>query len=415
MSTLTGQIRPLVDRARPQLGRTTTQLAAVVGQVRPVVTSVTPLGWGVIILFLAGWIFGAALGWQELLVLSGACLLVLVIAVVFVVGPHTIVVSVELDTRRVTAGDSSAGAVRFSNRRSRRSLPMLVELPVGADLLTFDVPALKPGEKTEELFVVQTERRGIIEVGPATVVRRDPVGVLARKAIGNEAIELIVHPHITPLEPIGAGILRDLEGYTTNEISQSDLAFHSMREYTPGDDPRQVHWRSTAKTGILHVRQYLDTRRASLLVVVDTRRSHYADPGEFEIALEVAGSLTACAARNDVRSILTVGRKGNTGVVVHEFLDVLARAELEDDGTPLPDAVARAAGADTTLGLLVSGSLVSPTVFYRAAARLSPETQVTAIKVVPGVGASLASADRLVVAQLGETRDLRAITKVRSA
>ena len=53
----------------------------------------------------------------------------------------------------------------------------------------------------------------------------------------------------------------------------SDLAFHALREYQPGDDRRYVHWRSSAKHGRLLVRQFLDTRRSHLAVVVDT------DPG----------------------------------------------------------------------------------------------------------------------------------------
>ena len=77
------------------------------------------------------------------------------------------------------------------------------------------------------------------------------------------------------LESLGAGLLRDLEGVSTDAVSQSDLAFHALREYVPGDDLRHVHWRSSAKVMAaagetqLLVRQYLDTRRSHATVVVD--------------------------------------------------------------------------------------------------------------------------------------------------
>ena len=39
----------------------------------------------------------------------------------------------------------------------------------------------------------------------------------------------------------------DLEGVPSDQLSMSDLAFHALREYVPGDDLRHVHWRSSAK------------------------------------------------------------------------------------------------------------------------------------------------------------------------
>ena len=37
------------------------------------------------------------------------------------------------------------------------------------------------------------------------------------------------------------------------------MAFSSLREYAPGDDPRQIHWRTTARLGRLVVREHVDT------------------------------------------------------------------------------------------------------------------------------------------------------------
>ena len=57
----------------------------------------------------------------------------------------------------------------------------------------------------------------------------------------------------------------------------SDLAFHALREYVPGDDLRHVHWRSSARAGELLVRQYHDTRRNHATVVVDADPAAYPD------------------------------------------------------------------------------------------------------------------------------------------
>ena len=46
--------------------------------------------------------------------------------------------------------------------------------------------------------------------------------------------EVLVRPPMTPLDSLAGGLLRDLEGVTTDAITASDLAFHALREYVPG-------------------------------------------------------------------------------------------------------------------------------------------------------------------------------------
>ena len=46
------------------------------------------------------------------------------------------------------------------------------------------------------------------------------------------------------------------------------MSFHAIREYAPGDSRRQIHWKSTAKTGQLMVRQYEESRRSRMAVVL---------------------------------------------------------------------------------------------------------------------------------------------------
>jgi hypothetical protein len=154
-------------------------------------------------------------------------------------------------------------------------LPLLVELPGGLSAARFVLPPLTAGSRHEELFVVPTSRRGVIQVGPATTVQGDPLGLMRRTVTWTERTELFVHPRTVALETLGAGLLRDLEGSTTEDVSMSDLAFHALREYQPGDDRRHIHWRSSARVGKLLVRQFLDTRRSHICVIVDPDPEHY--------------------------------------------------------------------------------------------------------------------------------------------
>lgn len=408
-TTLSNPLRPLIVRARPLVARTTIRFSATSTRVQPVLRSVTALGWVVLGLWIVGWITGGILGWSELLYISATSFVVLVIGLGFVLRPLTLDAEVILDARRVSAGVSCGGVVRSRNRGSRRSQGASLDLRIGDKVLGVQVPSLEAGGSVEELFVIRTERRGIISIGPSRIIRQDPVGVFSRNAIVGQEEELIVHPVITHLDSFGSGLLRDLEGLTSDEISQSDLAFHSMREYEAGDDRRHIHWRSTAKTGELYVKQFFDTRRSNLLVVVDPRPENYESEIEYEIAVEVAGSLTVGAVQGDIFAVLAAGRFAATGIVAHEFLDALARAEMEESGPSLSQLVVRAARADTTLAILISGSLAQPALFQRAASRLSPEVRVSAVRVSPSERPNLSVTDRLTLIQLRAAKDLRPV------
>ena len=70
--------------------------------------------------------------------------------------------------------------------------------------------------------------------------------------------------------------------------------YRSLRQYQPGDDPRDVHWRSSARRNVPVVREYERDSADTLWLCLDLR----AAPGEAaELACEIAATLAARAAR----------------------------------------------------------------------------------------------------------------------
>lgn len=378
---------------------------------------VTPLGRVVLGVGLASWVLGWLLGWRELLVFAAACLAVVILATLFVAGPASIRTEIALEPTRVVAGDPAAGQVTTSNRSGRRSLPCRVEVPVGAGVAVFDVGSLAPGDSTEELIVIPTERRGVIPVGPAKSFRADPIGLLNREVSASAARELIVHPHTTALDPFGSGLLRDLEGLTSKDLTASDLAFHALREYSPGDDRRYVHWRSSAKAGRLLVRQFQETRRSTICVVVDGRRTTYGSEDEFETALEAAGSLVMRACRDGLPSAVVAAGHAASGVVPHVLLDALSRAEMSERSPDLAAHVTRAVSrrADISFGVLVGGSGLEPMEIRRAAARFSPDVNTIAIRVDPAGRPGIKVAGRVVIVEMSGLGDLPGLIRAEAA
>ncbi|HBY22957.1 MAG TPA: DUF58 domain-containing protein, partial [Propionibacteriaceae bacterium] len=87
-----------------------------------------------------------------------------------------------------------------------------------------------------------------------------------------------------------AGFQSDVEGVTTARLSSSDVSFHALREYSPGDDRRHVHWPTTARTGKLTVRQFEETRRSHHTIFLDTSAAAWTSD-EFELGVSVTASL----------------------------------------------------------------------------------------------------------------------------
>jgi uncharacterized protein (DUF58 family) len=384
--------------------------------VRRATAPVTGLGWGVLGLAALCWLVGGLFGWVELLIVAAACLLVLILCALLTIGRTRLTVSIEVSPRRVVAGNPSAGRLRASNASRTRLLPLLLEVPIGVARAQFNLRRLRMGEFQEELFSLATTRRGVVPVGPATTVRGDPFGLLRRTLPWSEVIELIVHPITVGLEPLGAGVLRDLEGQTTNETSTSDLAFHTLREYAPGDDRRYIHWRSSARASALGgeskllVRQFLDTRRSHLCVVVDGRAETYLDEIDFETAISVAASVVRRAAADEIDTTVLAAQCIVGAGSLPLSMDAFSRAELGGN-TLLSTRVARAAqlAPDTTIALLITGAGTEFAELRRAANHFSPEVNVVAVRIDPTAPAGLTGLHQITVLSLPQLSGLRAV------
>ena len=120
------------------------------------------------------------------------------------------------------------------------------------------------------MYPLPTARRGVVQVGPALIVKTDLLHLMRREIEQTGVQTLWVHPRVAALAPLPVGFAKDLEGPTSDASPAGDVAFHALREYELGDDHRHIHWMSTARTGTLMVRHYVDNRRPSITAVVDT-------------------------------------------------------------------------------------------------------------------------------------------------
>lgn len=241
--------------------------------------AVTPLGRVVAIAAVVAGAAGYALGWRELVAVAWTCAALWVVALLHLVGSAGVEVSLRLPRDRVVAGERAPATVAVRNPLRRRAVGLTVEVPVGSGLAEIHVPSLAHGHAHEDVFVVPTSRRGVIALGPARIVRGDPIGLVRRESAEAAATRLLVHPRTLAMPSTSTGFVRDLEGRATRDLADSDVSFQSLREYVPGDAVRHIHWRSTAKTGVPMVRRFEETRRSHIMVALSLHAGDYGAAG----------------------------------------------------------------------------------------------------------------------------------------
>lgn len=264
--------------------------------------TVRPAGALALVAATVGLGAGLLFGWVEALVAGVAALILLTLSVPFLFQARSYEVDLALPHERIVAGTGARATVTVRNTGRRVALPGRIDVPVGAGLVEFGVPLLRAGTASAQMLDLPPQPRGIVRIGPATTVRSDPIGLLRREHAFEDAHELYVHPRTVPVPSSSAGLIRDLDGSPTTRLVDADMSFHAIREYAPGDSRRQVHWKSTAKTGRLMVRQYEESRRSRMAVVLGLAAAEYGSDSEFELAVSAASSL-AVRAVHDARDL----------------------------------------------------------------------------------------------------------------
>lgn len=131
--------------------------------------------------------------------------------------------------------------------------------------------------------------RGRRRLPGVRVTTRFPFGFFFKAGPVTLDEEVLVFPAVTPIsrarlrEALAAGSAARRRG------RGHDL--HDLREYQPGDDPRMIHWRSSAKSELLVVRELEAETTADTRIVLEGAPT---TPARLERALSEAASL-ACA------------------------------------------------------------------------------------------------------------------------
>jgi uncharacterized protein (DUF58 family) len=257
----------------------------------------TLFGLAALIAGIGALVTGLTLDWLSFDLVGLGLLAVVVLGFAAVARPSRLVIDREIQPPRVPKGSPAIAFLTFANR-GRRTVPVAVATqPFGSHRVRTVIPKLRGGERGTRAYRLPTTRRGIFEVAPVEVTRRDSFELfrLSRKHAHTERIW--VYPRVVGFRTLPTGQTRHLEGPSSDTSPQGNITFHRLREYVAGDDLRLVHWRSSARAGKLLVKHNVDTSQPYTVLIFDQRPSLYTEES-FEQAVDVAASVLVATAVN---------------------------------------------------------------------------------------------------------------------
>ena len=177
-------------------------------------------------------------------------------------------------------------------------------------------------------YQLRLSQRGRYRFGPLRAASRFPLGLVERSRVFRASGEILIYPRIGKVSPAWKQKLVNATELVTRMQPHHGVFhddFHQLREFRSGDNPRAIHWRSTARRGEMILREFQQNREHTLAIVLDlfwppSAKNGFREQAEF--ALSFVASLLAERGRECREGLLTLAAAG-----AHKF-------HWEGHGTP---------------------------------------------------------------------------------
>jgi uncharacterized protein (DUF58 family) len=277
----------------------------------------------------------------------------------------------------LVAGETGHVDIRLHHHGGVTSAPCVLEEPVvrtmTEDLVArLPVPALPRRSVSTSGYRVPTATRGVVGLGPLRLIVSDVLGIARSTSVIADNDEIVVAPRTLTIDmpELGRGRLGRALLESSRRLGPGD--FHGLRDYVAGDEPRSIHWRASARTDDLMVKEFTVEGLHRCTIVFDPAPGVHANHANFEHGVTAAASLVSSAMRAGLTTrFVTAGGIDLRGPeVVHTTQRVLARIEPSDaplvsvdndmaDGLVLLVVVT---GSHTAASWRTTQSLADPTV-----------------------------------------------------
>jgi uncharacterized protein (DUF58 family) len=157
------------------------------------------------------------------------------------------------------------------------------------------VRAAGSGETVRWYVLGTCDLRGEYQLGPWEVRFSDPFGIFQVVLSYPPHETILVYPPVTSysLLPLPQGSALGYAGAHTRS-NQSTSVTRTVREYSPGDSFRHIHWPTTARRGALHTREFERETGGNVWILLDLDRRFHLERGAkstLEVGVVLAASL----------------------------------------------------------------------------------------------------------------------------
>jgi uncharacterized protein (DUF58 family) len=187
-------------------------------------------------------------------------------------------------------------------------IPAIVELLNGSAAPTYkperklmiNACSLWSFQRVTRRYHLRCLQRGAHVFGPTTVRSSDPFGWLVREERLEIRTTLLVYPLLAPLSAFGLPARFPFgERTAPQRLLEDPLRVAGVRAYQWGDEPRRIHWKASARTGIVQSKQYEPATQHRLFLFLETRTFLESwlgiDPDLQEFTISAAASIAQWA------------------------------------------------------------------------------------------------------------------------
>lgn len=128
-------------------------------------------------------------------------------------------------------------------------------------------------------YLMRETSRGVYAGQSVRITWGDSFGWFKRSLRAEANDVLVIHPAPLPVELIGTNATDpdgDEQGSGRNAESEADFAAGRLRAYEPGDPLRRIHWKSSAKKGLLLTRIPEPAESKSRCLLLDNAMNSYS-------------------------------------------------------------------------------------------------------------------------------------------
>ncbi|MDP8921929.1 MAG: DUF58 domain-containing protein, partial [Chloroflexota bacterium] len=176
-----------------------------------------------------------------------------------------------------------------------------------------------PFRSERRTYRLRCRQRGLFAVPEVALLVADPLRLFPRRVLYRVDTRLIVYPRVVALEALGLGARLPQGDVTLRTMLQPDpLRPIGVRDYRPGDSPRSIHWKASARRAQLQVKVLERTAQLQIALYLDAggfdRPSVVYREALFERAITAAASIAAYVIERGGR--IALGTSGDDATYV---------------------------------------------------------------------------------------------------